>query len=392
MMRSLQRLLSGAQAEEARMAAVRHYAVLDTPPESTFDHITSLAAELFGTPVALISIVAEDRVWFKSRHGMPMAQTSRDAGLCASAILQKRPWLLSDAASDPRALAHPLVAGDFGLRFYLGVPLTTADGCSLGTLCVMDYKPRSITKRQIASLNSLAAIVMDQLELRNAGRQAAMALAEAAAAKDKALRLTTLMANEIDHRVMNSLQLVSGLLSMQSRTPSDDDVPTQLKQAAGRVSAIARVHQHIYLSEGIEHADVAQYLQRVCDDLSIMLMATNRGSIEVSGAEVKLPTARIVAIGLIINELVTNATKYGAGKVAVRFADTATGYTLSVSDEGDGPPPDEILKPARGFGMKVITSLVSQLRGDLSVGRKDDGTGTQVTIAFPREIALPHMP
>lgn len=392
MMPSIHRLLSGAQTEEARMAAVRRYEVLDTPPESTFDHITSLAAELFGTPVALISIVDEDRVWFKSRRGMPLEHIGREAGLCASAILQKRPWLVTDAASDPRAAMHPLVAGDFGLRFYLGIPLRTADGCNLGAICVMDFKPRSITRRQVAGLNSLAAIVMDQLELRSAARRATAALAEAAAAKDKALRLATVMANEIDHRVMNSLQLVAGLLSMQSRSLSEDDVPTQLKQAAGRVSAIARVHQHIYLSEGIEHADVAQYLQRVCDDLSIMLQATHRGAIEVTGTEVKLPTARIVAIGLIINELVTNAIKYGAGKVTVRFAETETGYALSVADEGEGPPQDEILKPSRGFGMKVINSLVQQLRGELRLGRKDDGTGTRTTILFPRDIALPHMP
>ncbi|MCW0235412.1 MAG: GAF domain-containing protein [Ferrovibrio sp.] len=392
MMSSLTRLFSGPQAEEARMAAVRGYAVLDTPPDTAFDHITSLAADLFGTPIALISIVDEDRVWFKSRHGMPLEQIGRDAGLCASAILQKQPWLLADAAGDPRAQAHPLVTGDFGLRFYLGIPLSAPDGSNLGTLCVMDRKPRSVTRRQMAGMHSLAALAMTLLDLHKTARQADAALAQAAADKDKALRLAHMMANEIDHRVMNSLQLVAGLLSMQSRMPSDDDVPTQLKQAAGRVSAIARVHQHIYLSEGIEHADVGQYLQRVCDDLSVMLEAGNRGSIAVSGAEVKLPTARIVAIGLIINELVTNAIKYGEGKVTVRFADTETGYTLSVSDEGDGPPPDEILKPARGFGMKVITSLVQQLRGALSIGRQDDGTGTRITIAFPREIALPHMP
>lgn len=375
------------------MAAVRRYALLDTPPDSALDHITCLAAELFSMPVALISVVDEDRVWFKSRHGMPLTQIDRAPGLCASAIQQKRPWLLTDAANDSRAAAHPLVTGEFGLRFYLGIPLRTADGSSLGTLCVMDRKPRSlITRRQMASLTHLAAITMDQLDLRNAVRETAAALAETEADKAKALRLATLMANEIDHRVMNSLQLVAGLLAMQSRTPSDDDVPTQLKQAAGRVSAIARVHQHIYLSEGIEHADVGQYLQRVCDDLSVMLEAGNRGSIVVSGAEVKLPTARIVAIGLIINELVTNAIKYGEGQVTVRFADTETGYTLSVADEGTGPPHDELLKPARGFGMKVIASLVQQLRGALSIGRQDDGTGTRITIAFPREIALPHMP
>lgn len=388
MMPSVQPPLFSSQEEERRMVAVRHHDILDTQPEAAFDHMAAMAADLLSAPAAMISIVDEDRVWFKSRHGMPLQQIGREPGLCASAILQTRPWLVSDATADRRAMAHPLVTGDFGLRFYLGIPLRSADGSNIGALCVMDHKPRSVTRRQIASLGNLAAVAMDQLDLRIAARRAAAALSEVAADKEKALRLAATMANEIDHRVMNSLQLVSGLLSMQSRSHSDDDVPTQLKQAAGRVAAIAKVHQHIYLSEGIEHADVAQYLQRICDDLSVMLRATGRGEITVSGVGVKLPTARIVAIGLIINELVTNAIKYGKGKVIVCFADTETGYTLSVSDEGPGLPEDQIAEPTRGFGMKVIRLLVKQLHGNLAAGPQADGRGLTITIAFPREIAL----
>jgi hypothetical protein len=98
--------------EAARLAAVRRFDILDTPPDGGFDRITAMAARLFGTPIAIVSIVDTDRIWFKSRHGLPdVAQIGRDPGLCASAILDHVPWVVTDAAADPRTLANPLVAG-----------------------------------------------------------------------------------------------------------------------------------------------------------------------------------------------------------------------------------------------------------------------------------------
>lgn len=163
--------------EAARLDAVRRYDILDTPPDGAFDRITALAARLFDVPIAIVSIVDADRIWLKSHHGLPdVEQIGRDPGLCASAILQHLPWVITDAARDPRTLANPLVAGDLGLRFYAGAPLTTADGHNLGTLCVIDREPRQITAFETASLVDLAALVMDQLELRLAARRAVEAL------------------------------------------------------------------------------------------------------------------------------------------------------------------------------------------------------------------------
>ncbi|MCU1599401.1 MAG: putative magnesium or manganese-dependent protein phosphatase [Frankiales bacterium] len=153
--------------EEERLAAVRRYEVLDTPADGAFDRITALAARAFGVPVAIVSIVDSDRIWFKSRHGLPdVMEIDRAPGLCASAILGSGPWIVADAPNDPRALANPLVAGDFGLRFYAGVPLTTRDGFNLGTLCVLDTVPRAVTPEETQTLQDLAALVIDQLELR----------------------------------------------------------------------------------------------------------------------------------------------------------------------------------------------------------------------------------
>ncbi|MCY0905582.1 GAF domain-containing serine/threonine-protein kinase [Arthrobacter sp. H14-L1] len=152
--------------EEARMQAVRRYRILDTPADGAFDRITSLAARLFSVPVAIVSIVDHDRIWFKSHFGTDVDQISRDPGLCASAILQQKTWVVSDALADPHTLTNPLVAGEFGLQFYAGVPLQTVDGYNLGTLCVLDTKPRHFGEAQLRILQDLAAIVMNDLEMR----------------------------------------------------------------------------------------------------------------------------------------------------------------------------------------------------------------------------------
>src|SRR3984893_18172045 len=152
--------------EAERMSAVRRYDILDTPPDGTFDRITSLAARRFDVPISIISIVDNDRIWFKSHHGLGVKQIDREPGLCASAILRNDPHILADASKDIRSLANPLVAGDFGLRFYACVPLQTSDVFNLGTLCVIDKEPRPITQDQIEDLKDLASLVMDQLEFR----------------------------------------------------------------------------------------------------------------------------------------------------------------------------------------------------------------------------------
>src|SRR3546814_823188 len=193
-----------------------------------------------------------DRIWFKSHHGLPVQQIDREPGLCASAILTADPHILEDATIDPRALANPLVAGEFGLRFYAGVPLTTSDGFRLGTLCVIDKEAHTVSQDQIDDLEDLASLVMDQMELRIAARHAAMR--------------AELMKKEIDHRVMNSLQFISGLLSMQSHSLDLTDAAGALQMAANRVAAVAQVHRNFYADEA-EEVTVVGFLRRLCADL-----------------------------------------------------------------------------------------------------------------------------
>ncbi len=154
------------QNEADRLDAVRRYAVLDTPRENAFDRITALAARVLNTPISIVSIVDADRIWFKSHYGLELEEIERESGLCASAVYNGKPWIIEDARMDPRALSNSLVAGEFGLQFYAGVPLTTHDGYNLGTLCVLDFEPRKVTEEEIMTLIDLGAMVMSELELR----------------------------------------------------------------------------------------------------------------------------------------------------------------------------------------------------------------------------------
>lgn len=163
-----------ASDESERMQEVARLDILDTPADGAFDRIAALAARLFEVPIAIVSIVDTDRIWFKSHHGLDLGEIPRDPGLCASAIMSDGPWVVEDARADPRALANPLVADEFGLQFYAGVPLTTRNGYNLGTLCVLDFEPRVITGPELSTLTDLAALVMSELELRLESRRAAL--------------------------------------------------------------------------------------------------------------------------------------------------------------------------------------------------------------------------
>ncbi|HAR05303.1 MAG TPA: histidine kinase, partial [Pseudomonas sp.] len=147
---------SAAQPRElSRLAALLRYEILDTPEESAFDDFTALAAQMCDTPIALISLVDDRRQWFKSRVGLDVSETPRDISFCTYTITGEQIFEVPDALQDPRFRDNPLVQGDPHIRFYAGTPLTSPDGHNLGTLCVIDRKPRRLSSEQRETLERL---------------------------------------------------------------------------------------------------------------------------------------------------------------------------------------------------------------------------------------------
>ncbi|HVZ36676.1 MAG TPA: GAF domain-containing protein, partial [Polyangiaceae bacterium] len=152
--------------EADRLRALSRYRILDTPNEAAFDRVAQLAARLFDVPMALVTLIDENRQWWKSCVGVEGTGTDRDSAFCAYAILSSDPLIVEDATSDLRFADNPFVTGEPYVRFYAGAPLVTSDGFQLGSLCILDTEPRQMGREQITTLVDLSRIVVDELELR----------------------------------------------------------------------------------------------------------------------------------------------------------------------------------------------------------------------------------
>jgi GAF domain-containing protein len=162
-----------SNSEKKRLKILWQYEVLDTVPEEVFDDLTELAARICEAPIALISLVDENRQWFKSRIGVNLNETPREISFCTHAIRHEGLFIVPDASKDPRFVRNPLVTSGPKIRFYAGAPLITPDGHAIGTLCVIDKVPRKLGSEQQKALRVLARHVMTQLELRRQTRELA---------------------------------------------------------------------------------------------------------------------------------------------------------------------------------------------------------------------------
>jgi GAF domain-containing protein len=163
--------------ERERLEALGSYALMDTPPEQSFDDITQLASAICQTPIALITLVDGQRQWFKSKVGLEETETARADSFCAYTMLESGLTVVEDALQDERFAHSPLVTGDLHIRFYAGAPLLTADGHGLGSLCVIDREPRKLTAQQASALAVLGGVVIKLMEARRSEKRLAKAKA-----------------------------------------------------------------------------------------------------------------------------------------------------------------------------------------------------------------------
>lgn len=227
-----------------------------------------------------------------------------------------------------------------------------------------------------ATIAALNAALLREEELKRATRDL--------------LKRQNLLTQEFEHRLVNGLQLIVSLLTLQSRAATTPEVAKQLSVAAERVAAIGRVHSRLHLLDHEDSVELKSYLEGLCDDLVSMLFQDREVlTLAVTGVNVRLPSALGIPLGFIVNELIINAVKYATGHIVLDIATSGDVLVLSVTDDGPGLPADFNPAASRGLGMKIIRSLVAQIGGALTCGAGDDGRGARFTVTLMRAAGGP---
>jgi len=346
--------------EAERLEALRRYNILDTPREEEFEDVVRVVAAICEVPISVITLLDEGRQWFKAEVGLGVRETPMESSICAHAILEQELMIVPDTLGDRRFQDNPLVTGNPHLRFYAGALLETPEGLPLGTVCVLDYKPRNLTDNQRALLRLMASQVMKMLELRrfNATEREGRLKAEAL------VRENATLARESDHRVMNSLQLVSSVLALQGRTSENPEVKEQLESARSRVQAIATVHKQLHLAGSLDVIDIRSFLTKLCASLKENAPSYVE-DLRLEADRAELPSGIASALGLLVAELVANCFKHAfreerRGSILVSFKEIRGGWKLQVADNGRGLPAGFDPMQSTGVGMRVITALVER--------------------------------
>ena len=358
-----------ALTESERLAALRSYRVLDTPPEPEFDDLVQLAARACQTPVALISLIDERRQWFKAQVGLGVRQTPLDRSICLSAMLLPGLTIVPDLTEDPRFVGNPLVTGEPHLRFYAGAVLRTPDGVPLGALCVLDHMPRDITQEQASTLTMLARQVMSQLELRRA-------IAE----RDDVLEANrtfeqrqSLLVRELHHRVKNTLATVQALVGATRRSTGSFDA--FYRSFSNRITSLAKTHN--LLTE--DYWQTAPLREIALNELK-PFAESRQPRFMLIGPPVELSADLAVPVGMALHELTTNAICHGAlsvpgGHVEVRWSvDEVEGVRklhLEWRERG-GPPVGE--PQHQGFGTTLLQQVLPmQCKAEVEVQYDPEG-------------------
>ena len=375
--------------EKDRLQELHSFSIMDTLSEQEYDNLTAIASAICGTSISLVSLIDDSRQWFKSHHGLDATETPKEYAFCGHAINDPGQVLIvNDSREDKRFFDNPLVKGDPHVIFYAGVPLVSKAGLPLGTLCVIDNEPKTLTQNQITSLKALANQVMKLLELRKSN----MLLEE----KEKRLnqknkeleRFAFIAAHDLKSPI-NNLESFSNLVNQVCGSNLADNCVEMLshisKSSAKLRSLVDGLLDHSRNVKLIAHSKSVVRVEDIMTDLIDIVNPPSIADIRLVSDLSEIEINKIALLQILLN-LTTNAIKYNDKetiKIEIGIDEDDLNYKFYVQDNGPGissehhqqmfeifntlHQKDRFGNSGNGIGLATVKDLINRLGGEISV-------------------------
>lgn len=393
--------------EQERLQALQAYNILDTVSEEEYDALTRIASLITDTPISLITLVDRDRQWFKSKQGIDIDETPRQYAFCAHTIIEeKQVFTVEDASKDERFFDNPLVLEDPAIRFYSGVPLRTADGLPLGTLCVIDHKPKQLTDEQHKALQDLAGQAMKLLELRKLNNDMVHQMQQMEKMNKDLEQLTHVMAHDLKTPLNNIL----GLTEMLRMDCDNGDLNSSMQEIQRITQSSQRMKDMIdgllrYFRGDATSEQEARLLKwaEIKKNIEVHFSADQQFQLNW---HLHTPTvyANPLALEHVLMNLIGNAVKYNdkaVAEVTIEASEYEDEYRIEVTDNGPGIPEnmdkklfqlfhrgtqrDRKGEKGTGMGLAMVKKWMHEMKGEV-VHDNTHQPGTRMVLSLPKPI------
>ncbi|MBS1588211.1 MAG: GAF domain-containing sensor histidine kinase [Bacteroidetes bacterium] len=390
--------------EQARLTELYALRILDTLPEADFDYLTEIASQICGPPLSLISFIDGDRQWVKSQKGMVAKEIPRELAICAHTIVSDDGlFIVSDTHKDPRFASNPLVIGEPHIRFYAGVSLITDSGYAVGTLCIIDHKPKELTEAQKSALRALAKQAVSLFELKRKRLEIQQINTQLRNMTSEMQQFAYVAAHDLKSPCNNILALAELLKDNQDPLPESAlELVEHISIAANTLRSL--IDNTLKNSMAAQDADVQKInfsLAEFWRELKSTVSPPSDIEIQCSPENHELLAPKALLMQILLN-LVTNAIKYNdkeKGIIRVRFSTDKEFYRFAIEDNGRGiseahlekifdlfhtlEVTDRFNNKGTGIGLNTVRKLVDKLGGTITVSSKEK-VGSVFTLIIPR--------
>ncbi len=391
--------------EKERLKELESFSILDTLPDEDYDNLTSIAAQICGTPISLVSLIDNKRQWFKSHHGLGVSETPKEYAFCAHAINENdKVFLIRDAREDERFHDNPLVTADPFVIFYAGIPLVTDEGLPLGTLCVIDHEPKVLNQSQITALKALSVQVMNLLRLRKSKLDQEILINKLESKNHELERFADVAAHDLKSPLY-SITSLADLFRKQYSNNIDEEgknILRLIKESAEKLSSLIEgLLKYSKSEDSLKEEKSKINISTFISGISNLFSSEKNLSINLKSSLESIVANRTALDQILIN-LVANAIKYNDKEmieIEIQIDEDENQYKFSVKDNGPGIKKEyqerifnifEVLsnsdrygKTGNGIGLSTVKKVIELLGGTINV-KSEIGQGAKFSFTLDK--------